>query len=29
MKLLKEKCGPENYKKLEKLGNDKLKEVCG
>jgi phosphoenolpyruvate carboxykinase (GTP) len=24
MKLLKEKCGPENYKKLEKLGNDKL-----
>lgn len=24
MKLLKEKCGPENYRKLEKLANDKL-----
>jgi phosphoenolpyruvate carboxykinase (GTP) len=24
MKVLREKCGPENYKKLEKLGNDKL-----
>lgn len=24
IKLLKEKCGPENYKKLERLANDKL-----